>query len=57
MLILISLQKFIKGENMNIGFLLIAFGLGGIIGSILGYTAKDSGNTRRRKRRRRKING
>ena len=42
---------------MNIGFLLIAFGLGGILGSMLGYTAKDSGNTRRRKRRRRKING
>lgn len=40
---------------MNIGFLLIAFGLGGVLGSILGYTAKDSGN--RRKRRRRKING
>ena len=42
---------------MNIGFLLIAFGLGGILGSILGYTAKDSGNNKRRRKRRRKLNG
>lgn len=42
---------------MNIGFLLIAFGLGGIIGSLLGnWAAKDSG-AKRRKRRRRRTNG